>query len=204
MKKSTIKKIAIALIFLVFIIGFARERFGSNGGSDSNTSQAKPINGKGSTFQALVGKPAPVFTLTDRQGNTITNESLKGKKVLLFFNEGLACYPACWNQMLEFNKDDRFKKDDLAVFSVVTDSKESWQQATQKMSDLATINVAFDQGAIASKNFGATNVASTMHPGQDGHSYVIIDKDGIVRYVLDDPKMAINNGQLYSELSKLQ
>lgn len=195
-----IKKIAIALILLVLVIGFARERFGGNGGS---TSQAKPINGKGSTFQSLVGKPAPAFTLTDRQGNAITNESLKGKKALLFFNEGLACYPACWDQMLEFNKDDRFKKDDLAVFSVVTDSKESWQQATQKMSDLATINVAFDAGK-ASKDFGATNVASTMHAGQPGHSYVIIDKEGIVRWVLDDPKMAINNGEIYVQLSKLQ
>ncbi|MDD5463632.1 MAG: redoxin domain-containing protein [Candidatus Moranbacteria bacterium] len=195
--KITFKKIAIALIVLVIIGGIIQERNGSK-----NTT-ATPTAGRGSTFQSLVGKPAPSFTLSDRSGNTITNDNLKGKKVLLFFNEGLACYPACWNQMLEFNKDERLKQDDTVILSVVTDTVNSWQQATEKMSDLATINVAFDKGGV-SKDFGATTVPSTMHEGVPGHSYVIIDKDGVVRWVLDDPKMAINNGEIYAQLSKLQ
>lgn len=192
--KITFKKSAIALIVLVIIGGIIQERIGSRNTTATST---------GSTFESLVGKPAPKFTLTDRDGNSISNDSLKGKKVLLFFNEGLACYPACWNQMIELNKDERLKKDDTVIFSVVTDSPSSWKQATEKMSDLAIVNVAFDEGS-ASKDFGATTVPSTMHTGQAGHSYVIIDKDGEVRWVLDDPRMAINNGAIYAQLSKLQ
>lgn len=196
-KKITFKNVVIVFLILFFVGGFILEVIGNKGGGNN------PTSAKGSVFQSLVGKPAPAFTLTDGQGNTITNASLKGKKVLLFFNEGLACYPACWNQMTEFSKDERFKKDDIVVYSVVTDSKTSWQQAAAKMSDLATVNVAFDTGS-ASRDFGATNVASTMHAGQAGHSYVIIDKDGIVRYVFDDPRMAINNGEMYAQMAKLQ
>jgi peroxiredoxin Q/BCP len=196
-KKLTFKNIVIVFLILFFVGGFILEITKNNAGGGSSTLA------KGAVFQSLVGKPAPAFTLTDAQGNTITNDSLKGKKVLLFFNEGLACYPACWNQMTEFSKDDRFKKDDTVVLSVVTDSKTSWQQAASKNTDLATVNVAFDTGG-ASRDFGATNVASTMHPGQAGHSYVIIDKDGIVRYVFDDPRMAVNNGEMYAHLAKLK
>lgn len=199
--KITFKKIVVAAIFLIIVIGFAKEKKGDNGNPVNENGGAKIT--KTNTFQSLIGKPAPEFKLTDRQGNAITNESLKGKNVLLFFNEGLACYPACWNQMLEFNKDERFKGEDIAIYSVVTDSKQSWQEASDKMSDLATINVAFDDGK-ASGEFGATSVPSTMHAGQLGHSYVLMDKEGIVRWVLDDPKMAINNGEIYVQLSKLQ
>jgi len=197
-KKITIKNVAIGLIILVIFGGIIQAGL-KNKGASSGASAAR-----GYTFASLVGKPAPTFTLTDRQGNTITNESLKGKNVLLFFNEGLACYPACWNQMTGFSKDTRFNGSNTVVLSVVTDSPASWQQATEKMSDLAAVNVAFDPGTSASQAFGATNVPSSMHPGQDGHSYVIIDKDGIVRYVFDDPSMAVNNDKLSAELSKLQ
>ena len=45
---------------------------------------------------------------------------------------------------------------------------------------------------------------SSMHYGSlPGHTYVIIDKEGIVRYVYDDPRMAINNDLLVAELGKL-
>ena len=44
-----------------------------------------------------------------------------------------------------------------------------------------------------------------MHKGiQPGHTYVILDKQGIVRYTYDDPKMGIENELLKKELDKIE
>lgn len=45
--------------------------------------------------------------------------------------------------------------------------------------------------------------SSSMHYGSlPGHTYVIIDKEGMVRHVFDDPNMSIHNDQLVAEISK--
>jgi peroxiredoxin len=190
------KKILIIVISIVAILLLVKVFTGNDGKTKNNETV--------SSLQSLEGKPAPNFVLTDRQGKQYTNESLKGKKVLLFFNEGLACYPACWEQMKQLSSDSRLNTDDIVTLSVVTDKKESWQNATAKTSELAAINVAFDDGSVASNAFGMTQAPSSMHGGVPGHTYVIIDKDGIVRYVLDDPRMGINNAKVYLKLNELQ
>ena len=152
----------------------------------------------------LVGKPSPSFSLSDRDGKTYTSDNLKGKNVILFFNEGIMCYPACWNQIAAFPKDERFKKDDLVVLSVVVDPKENWEKAVKRMPDLAQATVVFDNGAAVSKQFGVLTTPSSMHYGSlPGHTYVVIDKAGVVKHVFDDPNMAIHNDQLVSEIAKL-
>ena len=65
---------------------------------------------------------------------------------------------------MAFSKDDRFKNDDIVTLSVVVDSKESWQQAIDKMPELAQATVVFDNGASVSKAFGALSLSSSMHP----------------------------------------
>lgn len=201
-RSNKFKKIVIIVAVLVVVGGFIQERLNQNKTTKGNSAgNQKSTN---ASLQSLVGKTAPEFTLTDIQGKTYTNESLKGKKVVLFFNEGLACYPACWDQMKQLSSDSKLNTDDVVTLSVVVDSKESWGSAIAKTSELGAIKVAFDQGSIASKAFGMTSAPSSMHGGVPGHSYVVLDGDGIVRFVLDDPKMGIKNGEIYSELSKLQ
>ncbi len=152
----------------------------------------------------LMDKSAPEFSLTDKDGKVYSSENLRGKNVILFFNEGLMCYPACWDQIVALAKDARFKNADTVVLSVVVDPPEEWQKATKQMPELAEATVVFDKGAEASNKFGMLKTASSMHPGSlPGHSYTVIDKEGIIRYVLDDPNMAIRNDQLAAELSKL-
>lgn len=185
---------------LVIVGGFAKERFNRNNNKSAANGNAK----NNISMQSLIGKAAPAFILADRQGKIYTNENLKGEKVVLFFNEGLACYPACWNQMKELSSDNRLNTGDTVILSVVMDPKESWKNAVLKAPELAAINVSFDEGGLASKAFGIISAPSSMHEGTPGHSYVIIDKDGFVRYALDDPKMGINNGELYSQLTKLK
>lgn len=152
----------------------------------------------------LLNKSVPDFSLTDMEGNVYSSENLKGKRVVLFFNEGLMCYPACWNQIAALGKDERLNKDDTVALSVVVDSKNDWEKAIKQMPELSKAKVLFDKGAAVSRIFGVLNLPSSMHPGSlPGHTYVVFDKEGTVRFVFDDPNMGIRNDQLISEISKL-
>lgn len=169
----------------------------SGGKNKTSTPAAAPLNG-------LVNKPAPNFALADKDGKIYSLNELRGKNIILFFNEGLMCYPACWNQIVALAKDERFKNTDTVVLSVVVDSPEEWQKAIAQMPELAQATVVFDKDATVSKKLGMLKTTSSMHYGLfPGHTYVLIDKEGIVRYVFDDPNMGIHNDQLIAELEKL-
>lgn len=155
-------------------------------------------------LNSLIGKPMPDIQLTDKDGKTYTATDFKGKNTVLFFNEGLMCYPACWNQMASFGSDQRFNGDQIQAISVVVDSAKDWQTAIAKMPQLAKATTMFDANANASRQLGILATASSMHRGSlPGHTYIVIDKEGIVRYVFDDPNMAIANDMLFSKIGEL-
>ncbi len=155
-------------------------------------------------LDSMVDKSAPAFSLTDRDGKIYSSDTLRGKKVVLFFNEGLMCYPACWNQIASFPKDERFGEMNAEVLSVVVDPKEQWQKAVDKMSELAAATVVFDTNGTVSKKYGTLTTKSSMHYGTlPGHTYIILDSDGIVRYVFDDVTMGINNDKLIEKLKNI-
>lgn len=160
------------------------------------------LNKPNTKLDVLLDKPSPQFSLQDRNKNIYTNDNLKGKNVALFFSDGLACYPACWQQIAAFATDPRFNNADTVALSVVLESPEDWKKTTLKMDGIDKANIVFDKGGQISRAFGMTTVRSVMHQGRLGHTYVIIDKQGIIKYVYDDPSMAIRNDQIFAELEK--
>ena len=196
MNKNNNVSIIIIAVIIVAAVGFLIWSGGKNKTSAPAVDQYEiPIS---------VNKSAPDFALADKDGKIYSLKELRGKNIILFFNEGLMCYPACWNQIVALAKDERFKNTDTVVLSVVVDPPEEWQKAIEKMPELAEATVVFDKDATVSKKFNTLKTASSMHYGSlPGHTYVIIDKEGIIRYVFDDPNMGIRNDQLVAELSKL-
>jgi len=171
------------------------------------------VNGKGATkdsitadaavFSNLVGKSAPDFTLENYNGEKVTLSSLKGKNVILFFNEGLMCYPSCWNQIVAFGKESNLAKK-AVILNITVDPKNDWKQAINKMPELSQSTVLFDSNRQVSVAYGVLRLGSSMHKGQfPGHSYIIIDKEGIVKFVKDDVQMAVRNQEIAQELDKL-
>ena len=115
------------------------------------------------------------------------------------------CYPACWNQIAAFGTDGRFNTDNVQALSVVVDSAQDWQKAKAQMPELAKATIMFDANASASRQLGVLTTASSMHRGMlPGHTYVVIDKNGIVKYVYDDPNMAIANDMIFSKVEGLK
>lgn len=155
------------------------------------------------TFDKLVGKKALDFTLESYNGEKITLSGLKGKTVILFFSEGLMCYPACWNQIAAFGKDQRFNNENTQVLTIVNDKKNEWKEAVDKMPELASAAVLLDTDRLVSKDYGVLSLPSSMHRGQlPGHSYVIVDKLGTIRFARDDEQMAVRNDVLMNEIGK--
>lgn len=178
---------------------------GSSGASGDNMAgHHGGTSGPLSDLTKLIGQPAPDFQLSGHDGQTYSVSALKGKKVVLFFNEGMMCYPACWNQIAALGSDTRFKADNTVALSIVTDSSTEWQKAMTQMPELNTATVIHDVGGSVSGRYKMLTTASSMHYGQlPGHSYVIIDQQGIIRHVYDDPNMAIHNDALGNEIQKL-
>jgi peroxiredoxin Q/BCP len=191
-------KIILAAIVVAFvgmaILGGKRpyETHGMNGTSSAGD------------FASLIGKPAPDFTLQSYSGQTVHLSSLRGKKVVLFFNEGIMCYPACWNQIAVLGTDKNLNNGQVVTASIVTDGPDEWTAAIRKMPELGKETILLDTDQMASNAYGMLSLPSSMHKGmKPGHTYVIVDQNGIVRYTYDDPKMGIQNDRLVNEIKKL-
>src|SRR3989338_5332667 len=156
------------------------------------------------SFFSAVGQKAPDFSLESIDGKTVKLSDYKGKNIVLFFTEGSMCYPSCWDQMSSFGNDERFNNEDTVVFSITPDQRSEWQKIIQKVPKMAKAKILFDSTRAVSSAYDVLSLASSMHKGSyPGHTYFVIDKEGIIRYTMDDPKMAIRNDELVSELSKI-
>lgn len=187
---------AVILVPLILILAVAAVNL--NGESNS------PAPKQNQSAEALLDTPAPAFSLKDGQGKTISSESLKGKKTVLFFNEGLRCYPACWNAMTSLAQDQRFTGNDVQAFSIVVDNAAEWRRASTQVPELQNVRVLFDVDKSVSAAFGMLTLPSSMHRGSlPGHTYVLIDEEGTIRWIYDDPRMGIRNDEIAQELSRM-
>lgn len=201
MKNSNSIFIAV-IIVAVLVVGGVMFTVGKNNSDSSSVSQSNAPITELADMNSLLNKPAPDFTLADKTATTVKLSDLRGKTVVLFFNEGLMCYPACWDQMAELSSDSRLNTDTIKSYSVVVDAAKNWGPAIAQMPDLAKANVLYDTDRTVSKMYGMLKGTSSMHYGvYPGHTYIVIDPQGIVRYILDDPRMAINNDKLVSAMS---
>lgn len=213
MNKQIIAVFGIVAVIVVLVFGLTA--FSSKDDIANKTSELSSSSDVGghhgpsvtdeSLFNSLVGKPAPDFALESYDGKQINLKDLKGKRVVLFFTEGLMCYPSCWNQMVAFAKDSAFNNNDTITLSISVDRREDWKEAIDKMPELSSAIVLFDTNKQVSNAYGVLSLGSSMHKGQfPGHTYLIVDRDGIVRFIEDDPQMGVRNDKLKTELEKLK
>jgi len=192
--------IGIAVVIVGGLILFT----GDKKPSETKSAISSDIEGK-IYFKEAMGQKAPDFEIESINGETIKLSDYLGKNIVLFFNEGAMCYPACWNQIAELGNDSRFDTKSVIAFSVVVDTKNQWLDIVSKSSNLAKSKILFDTSRSVSKLYDVLYLDSPMHPGSlPGHTYFIIDEEGIIRFTLDDPNMALANDKLIKEIEKLK
>lgn len=140
-------------------------------------------------------RPAPAFTLTNTSGATVRLADLRGKNVLLYFNEGAGCQ-SCFQQMVDIERNAAdFAKANITVLPIVM-SKPDDVRADMSSNGVRTPYL-LDDGAV-SKSYGT--LGKGMHAGLPGHSFVLIDRDGVQRWYGEYPSMFLASADLLNEV----
>ena len=163
--------IALAVIFFL----------NSAGGSSTTTNQAGQY-----AFQ--VGKPgpgeqAPSIVLPSTTGGTFDLAAMRGKTVLLYFQEGLTCQP-CWDQLKDMQSHiSQFKA--LGIDQVVSITTDPLDALQQKVADESlTIPVLSDPRLAVSSAYTA-NGYGMMGSSRDGHTFIVVGPDGMIKWRAD-------------------
>lgn len=139
---------------------------------------------------------APAFTLTDTSGGTIRLADYRGRNVVLYFNEGAGCQ-SCLYQMVDIEKKAAdFAAAGITVLPIVMNTAE------QIRADMAANGVRtpflIDSDGSVSEAYGT--LGRGMHPGLPGHSFVLIDADGIQRWYGEYPSMYLSSADLLDQV----
>lgn len=146
-----------------------------------------------STEEARV---APDFSLQDTAGDEVSLADYRGSAVVLYFSEGAGCQ-ACLLQMREIEKRATdFTAAGVTVLPIVMNSRE------QIRADMDTNGVTtpflLDDGTVSA---AYDTLGKGMHEGLPGHSFVLIDADGVQRWSGEYPSMWLDPGELLDEVT---
>lgn len=149
------------------------------------------------TTSAATSRPAPDFTLSTTSDTTISLSALRGRPVLLYFNEGAGC-GACIMQMTEIEKQKAdFEALGVTVLPIVMNTKADIAADMARYG--ATTPFLLDDGTV-SKAYGT--LGKGMHAELPGHSFVLIDADGVQRWYGEYPSMWLAPGDLLTEVRR--
>ena len=150
-----------------------------------------------------VGEAAPDFELASATGGSFRLSDQRGKRVLLYFHEGLMCAP-CWKQLEDIQADlDRFSGlgvDEIVGISV--DPLPAQQQRAQVRGIRLRALVDGDRSVSAAYDALSFGMMGGSLPG---HTFILIGPDGAITWRADyggppDYRMYVPNDVLLAEL----
>jgi len=142
-----------------------------------------------------VGSRAPSFSGLDPQtGQWINPQNLMGKNVLYYFSAGSSCQ-ACMTQAQALQRDaQQLARDNINLIMVTNDSAAGLVAAAHSYG--LTIPMVADPGGVITGRFGAVGGGMDMGPNTADHSFMLVDRTGIVRFHKDFPNMWISTSAL--------
>ncbi|MGH3882416.1 MAG: peroxiredoxin family protein [Pseudonocardiaceae bacterium] len=163
----------------------------------------------GSGYPHVAGQPgadamAPAFTLTSNTGGQVSLADFRGKTVLLYFQEGLGCQP-CWDQIRDLENNQTQVKN-AGVDTVVSITTDPADLIARKVTDeKLTTPVLSDPTLQVSRAYNA-NQYGMMGDMRDGHSFILVGPDGVIRWRADyggapDYTMFLPTGKMLIDLT---
>ncbi len=166
--------VAIVVLGVIYALNAG---FGSPASTNSTGKYPFAVGSPGPSEQA------PPIRLQSTDDNTFDLASLRGKTVLLFFQEGLACQP-CWDQIKDIESNiGQFQS--LGINKIVSITTDPLDAIKQKVSDEGiTTLVLSDPTFAVSKTYNA-NQYGMMGGSSDGHTFIVVGPDGRIRWRAD-------------------
>ena len=129
------------------------------------------------------GQMAPEVKLTATDGAPFDLSTLRGRNVLLYFQEGVGCQP-CWDQITDIQHHSATFST-FGVDEIVTITTNALADLRQKATDEGVqIPVLSDSTFAVSRAYHA-NSYGMMGNSADGHSFVLVGPDGRIRWRAD-------------------
>lgn len=154
------------------------------------------IAGRPPTGGPAIGARAPLFTLPTTSGSQVSLADQRGRDVLLYFSEGVGCDP-CFYQMVELERNaDQLQAAGLTVLPIVTNPADQVAGELQRFG----IRTPFllDEDKRVSSAYGV--LGKGMHADLPGHTFILVDGTGRVRWEQEYPSMYVSTSDLLSAL----
>ena len=151
--------------------------------------------GRGGAFGQLAGKYrfqvgdpgpgqlAPPIRLMSTDGNVFDLSGMRGKSVLLYFQEGVTCQP-CWDQAKDLATHSVHLRA-LGVDSVVTIASDPVDVMRRVAKDMSLSYPVLSDPDLAVSSAYHANDYGMMGRSRDGHSFVLVGPDGRIRWRAD-------------------
>jgi peroxiredoxin len=112
--------------------------------------------------------------------------------VLLYFNEGVGC-DACFYQMVELEQSaDRLAAAGVEVVPIVANPAEAVLPELQRFGLVTPYLI--DEGTSVSQAYGM--LGQGMHANLPGHGFVLVDREGALRWKMEYPSMFVSADDL--------
>jgi peroxiredoxin len=135
---------------------------------------------------------ASSFELPSTDGSTVSLADHRGHDVLLYFNEGVGC-DACFYQQARIEAEQqRFDDAGLVVLPVVVNSAEQVRPELQRFGLRTPYLIDADRRVSAAYD----TIGRGHHADLPGHSFVLVDGGGKLRWRLDEPSMFVEPERL--------
>ncbi|AMY04446.1 thioredoxin-dependent thiol peroxidase [Staphylococcus condimenti] len=142
------------------------------------------------------GEKFPEFALENQDGEVITNETLKGKKAILYFYPRDNT-PGCTTEACDFRDNMAMFNDlDIAVYGISGDSKKKHQNFIAKH-DL-NFDLLVDEDYKLAEETGVYQLKKSFGKESMGivRTTFVIDENGIVTHVIEKVKVKEQMDQL--------
>ena len=129
------------------------------------------------------GEVAPPVNLPTADGGTFELASLRGESVLLYFQEGAMCQP-CWDQLRDIERQwNEFEA--LGIDRIISITTDPLGVLSRKGAVEALETPLLSDSDLTVSNAYTTNRYGMMGRGYNGHSFVLVDPDGVIRWRAD-------------------
>ena len=152
---------------------------------------------------AVPDQMAPGFDEQDViSGQPVSSAGLRGKTTLLFFSEGVMC-EACLEQITALqDRSADLAARGLVLVSITTDPPDVLRQVSEAYG--ITTPMISDENRDMSLAYDVIGAPGAMHSDRPGHTFVLVDGQGVIRWRRDYTRMYVPPDELFAALPELE